>query len=134
LGERSKYESLYIIRICSIYEISYKKNPWRQPTKKKKIGKNLSPRNRKACHNTSTALWKRVAEIGTQSATKSSRKTLHEFSSHIPPKTPKRNISRLTNEMLHTDITVRAQGARVSCPHAREAPNSHQNSQAENCV
>jgi hypothetical protein len=31
--------------------------------KKKKEEKNLSPRNRKACHSTSTALLKSVAEI-----------------------------------------------------------------------
>jgi hypothetical protein len=43
-------------------------------SKKKKIGKKLSPRNRKACHNISCALLKSVAEIGTQSAMKSSRK------------------------------------------------------------
>jgi hypothetical protein len=30
--------------------ISYKKKQWRPPGKKKKIGKNLNPRNRKACH------------------------------------------------------------------------------------
>jgi hypothetical protein len=56
--------------------------------KAKKRGKNLSPRNMKACHSDSTALLKSVAEIGTQSAMKSSRKTLHEFTSHIkhPPK------------------------------------------------
>jgi thymidylate synthase len=58
----------------------------------------------KACHSVSTALLKSIAEKGTQSAMKSSRKTLHEFTSHIPPKTPKRNrISRSTNEMLFTD-------------------------------
>jgi hypothetical protein len=61
---------------------------------------------------------------------KSSRKTLHEFTSHIPQKTPKRNRSRSTNKMLHTDITVRTQGTRVSGPHAKEATNTHQNSQA----
>jgi hypothetical protein len=38
---------------------------------------------------------------------KSSRKTLHEFTSHIPTKTPKRNISSSTHEMLHTDATGR---------------------------
>jgi hypothetical protein len=64
------------------------KQQWRPPSKKKKRGTNLSPRNRKACHGVSTALLKTVAEIGTQSAMKSSRKTLHEFTSHIPPKTP----------------------------------------------
>jgi hypothetical protein len=31
----------------------------KQKKKKKKGGKNLSPRNRKACHSTSTALLKR---------------------------------------------------------------------------
>jgi hypothetical protein len=55
---------------------------------------------------------------------------LHEFTSNIPLKTPKRKRSRSTNKMLHTDITVRAQRTRVSGPHAREATNSHQNSQA----
>jgi hypothetical protein len=110
------------------------KKQWRPPSKKKKRGKNLSPRNTKACHTVSTALLKSVAEIGSESAMKSSRKTLHEFTSHIPPKTPKRNISRLTNEMLHTDITVRAQGARVSSLHASDATNNHQNSKAENFV
>jgi hypothetical protein len=29
-----------------------------------------------------------VAKIGSQSTMKSSKRTLHEFSSHIPPKTP----------------------------------------------
>jgi hypothetical protein len=76
---------------------SYKKKQWRPPSKKKKRGKNLSPGNMKACHNVSTALLKYVAEIGTHSAMKSSRKTLNEFTSHIPPKTPKRNISSTTN-------------------------------------
>jgi hypothetical protein len=61
---------------------------------------------------------------------KSSRKTLHEFTSHIHLKTPKRNRGRSTKKMLHTDITVRAQGTRVSGTHAREATNSHQNSEA----
>jgi hypothetical protein len=31
-----------------ILNISYKKKQWRPPSKKKKTGKNLSPRNRKA--------------------------------------------------------------------------------------
>jgi hypothetical protein len=43
-------------------------------------------RNMKARHNIGTARMKSVAEIGTQSAMKSSGKTLHEFTSHIPPK------------------------------------------------
>jgi len=38
--------------------IFYKKKQWRPPSKKKKRGKNLSPRNRKACHSTSTAFLK----------------------------------------------------------------------------
>jgi hypothetical protein len=102
--------------------ISYKKKQWRPPSKKKKKGgKNLSPRNKKACHSTSAALLKSVAEIRTQSAMKSNRKTLHEFTSHIPQKPPKRKRSRSTIKMLHTDITVRAQGTRVSGPHVREA-------------
>jgi hypothetical protein len=75
------------------------KKQWRPLCKKKERGKNLSPRNRKARHRVSTALLKSVAEIGTQSAMKSGRKTLHKFSSHIPPKTPKRKRSRSTNKM-----------------------------------
>jgi hypothetical protein len=67
-------------------KLSYKKKQWRPPSKKKKRGKNLSPRNRKACHSIDVALPKSVAEVGTQSAMKSSRKTLHIFTSHIPPK------------------------------------------------
>jgi hypothetical protein len=59
----------------------YKKKQWRPLSKKKKRGKNQRPRNRKACHSVSTALMKSVAGIGTQRAMKSSRKTLHEFTS-----------------------------------------------------
>jgi hypothetical protein len=71
--------------MCDRY--SFKKKHWRPPSKKKKRGKILSPRNRKACHSVSTALLQSVAEIGTQITMKSSRKTLHEFTSHIPQKT-----------------------------------------------
>jgi hypothetical protein len=78
---------------------SYKKKQHKPPpSKKKKRGKNLSPRNRKACHSASTALLQSVAEIGTQSTMKSSRKTLHKLSPHIPQKTPKRNRSSSTYE------------------------------------
>jgi hypothetical protein len=43
---------------------SYKKKQWRPPvSKKKKRGKNTSPRKRKACHNVNTALLQSVAEI-----------------------------------------------------------------------
>jgi hypothetical protein len=110
----------------------YKKKQWRPPSKKKKRGKILSPRNRKACHSVSTALLKSVAEIGTQNAMKSKRKTLHEFTLHIPQTTPKRNKSSSTNKMLQTDITFKAKGARVSNTHAKEATNNDQNSQAIN--
>jgi hypothetical protein len=44
--------------------ISYKKKQWRPPSKKKKRGKNPSPRSMKVCHSVSTALLKSVAEIG----------------------------------------------------------------------
>jgi hypothetical protein len=54
------------------------------------------------------------------------KKTLHEFSPHIPPKTPKRSSSS-TNEMLHTDIIVRTQRTRVSGTHGTEATTCHQN-------
>jgi hypothetical protein len=45
--------------------IFYKKKQWRPPSKKKKRGKNLSPRNSKACHSVSTVLLKSAAETGT---------------------------------------------------------------------
>jgi hypothetical protein len=45
--------------------------------RKEEKTKNLSPRNMKACHSIGTALLKSVAEIGTRSAMKSSRKKLH---------------------------------------------------------
>jgi hypothetical protein len=65
--------------------------------RRKEEKKNISPRNVKACHSISTALLQSIAEIGTQSTMKSSRKTLHEISPHIPQKTtPKRNISSST--------------------------------------
>jgi hypothetical protein len=77
--------------------MSYKNKQWRPPSKKKKRGKNLSPRSRKACHSVSIALLKSVAEIGTQSAMKSSRKTLHDFTSHItPPKNAEKEQYRST--------------------------------------
>jgi hypothetical protein len=59
------------------------------PSKKQKRGNNLSPRNKKACHIITTVLLQSVAEIGTYSVMKSSKRMLHEFTSHIPPKTPK---------------------------------------------
>jgi hypothetical protein len=90
--------------------------------------KNLSPRNTKACHSISTTLLQSVAEIGTQSVMKSNRKTLHELSPHIPPITPIRNISSLTNEMLHTDINVGTQRTRFSNTLVMEVKNCHQNS------
>jgi hypothetical protein len=71
----------------------------KQKEEKREKRKNLSPRNRKACHSVNNALLKSVAEIGTHSAMKSSRKTLHKFKSHIPPKTPKRNISTLLHKI-----------------------------------
>jgi hypothetical protein len=46
------------------------KRQWRPPSKKKKYGKNVSPRNRKTCHSVSTALMQSVAKIGTQSTMK----------------------------------------------------------------
>jgi hypothetical protein len=49
---------------------SYKKKQRRPPSNKKR-GKNQSPRNREACHSISTARLQSVAELGTQSTTKS---------------------------------------------------------------
>jgi hypothetical protein len=60
----------------------------------------------KACHNINTSLMQSIAEIEAQSTLKGSRKTLHELSPHIPPKTPTRKRSSSTNEMLYTDITI----------------------------
>jgi hypothetical protein len=78
-------------------------------SKKTKRGKNQSsPRSRKACCSIGTALLKSIAEIGTQRTMKSNRKTLHESTPHIPPN-KRRKGTKVANEMLHTDITVRAQ-------------------------
>jgi hypothetical protein len=63
-------------------QMSYKKKQHKAPSKKKKRGKNLSLRNRKACHSISTALLQSVAEIGTQRTMKSSRRTSHHITSH----------------------------------------------------
>jgi hypothetical protein len=99
----------------------------KQASKEAKRGNNLSPRNMKACHNIiSIALLQSVAEIVTHNTSKCSRKTLHEFSPHIPQKMPKRKRSSSTNEMLHMDIIVRRQTTKVSSTHAREATNCHQ--------
>jgi hypothetical protein len=84
------------------------------------------------CHSSNTALMYTVAEIGTQSTMKRSKKTLHEFSPHKPPKTPKKNRSSSMNEMLKRDTTARAQRTRVGITHVREATNSHQNCHAIN--
>jgi hypothetical protein len=59
--------------------MSYKKKHSRPPSKKKKRGKNLSPRNKKACHSVGTALMKSVAEIGTRSAMKSHNNKANSF-------------------------------------------------------
>jgi hypothetical protein len=77
-------DGIYLGSMCSVYifffiENSYKKKQWRPPKKKKKRGNNPSPRNRKACHSFSNALLQSVAEIGTRSTMKSSRKTLYEM-------------------------------------------------------
>jgi hypothetical protein len=54
-----------------------------QATKQKdKKRNNLSPRNKKACHNISIALLQSITEIGTQSTMKRSRKTLHVIVSY----------------------------------------------------
>jgi hypothetical protein len=65
-----------------------RKNSHKPPSKKKKRGKNLSPRNKKACRSIiSTALLQSIAEIRIQRTMKINRKTLHELSQHIyPPK------------------------------------------------
>jgi hypothetical protein len=45
--------------LLSLKEKKIKKKQWRPPSKKKKRGKNLSPRNMKACHNIGIALLKK---------------------------------------------------------------------------
>jgi hypothetical protein len=77
---------MYFIFTLILQKKNKKKQYNKPPSKKKKKGKSLSPRNRKACHNTSTGLLQSFAEIGTQCTMKSSRNTLHELSPHIPQK------------------------------------------------
>jgi hypothetical protein len=60
----------------------------------------------KACLNISNALLQSVAKIRTLSTMKSSKKTLHEFPPHVPPKRSKRNMSRWTNNMLHANYII----------------------------
>jgi hypothetical protein len=62
--------------------LSYLKNPLQEKAmeaakRKEEKRKNISPRKRKACDNVNIALLQSVAEIGTVSAMKSSKKTLH---------------------------------------------------------
>jgi hypothetical protein len=61
------------------YSILYitRENSGGHQEKEKKRGNTPNPRNMKTCHNVTTALLKSVAVIGTQSAMKSSTKTLH---------------------------------------------------------
>jgi hypothetical protein len=57
---------------------NYKIKERKPPGKRNKRGKNLSPRNSKACHSISTALLQSVTEIGgTLSTMNNNRKTLH---------------------------------------------------------
>jgi hypothetical protein len=81
-------------------QFSYKKKQYEPLSKIKKIGKNLSPRNRKACHSIRNALLQSITEIGTQSTMKSSRKTLHELTPNVPPK-------RRKGTELHSSTRVR---------------------------
>jgi hypothetical protein len=118
---------------CSLKEIdSHKKKQHRPPSKKKKREKNLSPRNMKACQNINNALLQSIGEIGTRSTMKSNKATFHELSPKIPQKPPKRNKSSSTKDMLHTDITIRAQRTKVSSTHAKKATIYHQKSHAIN--
>jgi hypothetical protein len=69
-----------------------KKSNEDNPTRKKE--------GREACHNINTDLMQSVTKsrrrkIGTQSIMKHNKKTLHEFSPDIPPKTSKGNIKPL---------------------------------------
>jgi hypothetical protein len=83
---------------------SYKKKQWTPSCKKKKRGKNLSPRTRKACHSINTAFMQSATEIGTQSTMKSNMKTLHEFSPHIPPKTVYLLFQAMTVKSIGTTV------------------------------
>jgi hypothetical protein len=102
--------------------------------------KTLSPRNRKACHSVSTALLKSVAEIGTQSAMKSSKKTLHEFTSHIPPKTPKKEHKYFEEQNIadgHNCHSARSESHQHPCQGSDDTQGMpgirrHQNTQAIN--
>jgi hypothetical protein len=68
------------------HQIFLQKSSGGPQVKSVKEEKNLSPRNKKACHSINTALMQSVIKIGTKSTTKSSRKKVHEFSPHIPQK------------------------------------------------
>jgi hypothetical protein len=62
----SNFHIIYILYLANrepseVQKQSYKKSSGGHQAKKKKRGKNLSPRNRKACHSVSTALLKSVA-------------------------------------------------------------------------
>jgi hypothetical protein len=69
----------------------------------------LSPRSKEACHNIGIALLESIAMMRTPSNMRSNKKTLHEFTPHITPKSPKGNKSRWTNEIMHADISIRTQ-------------------------
>jgi hypothetical protein len=84
VNQQQRYAAGFCTRIKVVNYNTKQKGARRNPN-------GLSPRKRKACHRISTALLKSVAKIGTQSTMKSSRKTLHEFTSHISPRTSKGN-------------------------------------------
>jgi hypothetical protein len=96
------YIALFIFPTSSVRLFQIKKRILQEKAveaaEQKAREKNLNPRNRKACHSVSTALLQSVAEIVTQSTMKSSTKTLHEFTSHIPPKYRKGTRTKVFNE------------------------------------
>jgi hypothetical protein len=63
-----------------------KKKQWRPPSKRKKRGKKPKPKEQEGTPQRQYCPLESVAEKGTQSAMKSNKKTLHEFTSHIPQK------------------------------------------------
>jgi hypothetical protein len=95
-------------------QILNKEKQSRPPSRNKerrgiKTTKSLSPRNGKACHNTSTALLQRIVKIRAQSIVKSNIDTLRELSPHIPQKLSKAKRSRSTNKLIHADINATTQ-------------------------
>jgi hypothetical protein len=83
-----------------------------------------SPRNTKACHRVNTILLQSVAEMGTQSTMKICRKTLHEFTLHIPKKRRKgaEVVDERNVENGHNSQSARSESRQHPCEGSDEMP------------